>query len=325
LPSPGEWFKLAATGISLRLLPHHLLVGGQVQLSVRRVATMSHLASMHRAIEFIEADLKEEIKVADMAEAVTYSLYHFCRIFNQVVHHSPYDYLMRRRLSESARELLETDKKITDIAFEYQFNSPETYSRAFKRMFDMQPSQWKKQGRLDGRFLMSRLSLAYLQHMDRGDCLRPTVAEREAVHLAGVVTLVEGDLHNTVPHLWQILNRELEIIGRLKGSEGYYGLVWYPKSSDGSQFFYMAAVEVESLDRVDSALVMKTLPPLKCARFIHKGSVEDRQFTLDYIYQTWLPRSDRQLAYPFEIDYYGQHTTHFDQEKAEWAIYIPIE
>jgi AraC family transcriptional regulator len=192
-------------------------------------------------------------------------------------------------------------------------------------MFDVQPSQFKKQGRFDGRFLMSRLSLAYLQHIDRGDCLRPMFSEREAIQLAGVVALVEGGLHNTIPRLWSILNRELEIIGRLEGSGDYYGLVWYPKGSDSSLFFYMAAVEVESLDAVDPALVTKTLPPLKCARFIHKGSVEDRQFTLDYIYQTWLSKSQRQVAYPFEIDYYGQHTTHFDQEKAEWAVYIPIE
>ena len=69
---------------------------------------MSTLASMFKAIEFIENNLKREITVADIADAVCYSLYHFCRTFNGAVHHTPYDYLMRRRLSDAARALVET-------------------------------------------------------------------------------------------------------------------------------------------------------------------------------------------------------------------------
>ena len=104
---------------------------------------MSQLTAICRALDFVEEHLSQEITVADMGAAACYSPYHFSRTFNRVVHHTPYDYLMRRRLSESARQLLETDKKIIDIALEYGFNNPETYSRAFKRMFGVQPSQWR--------------------------------------------------------------------------------------------------------------------------------------------------------------------------------------
>ena len=83
---------------------------------------MSQLDSMYAAVEFIEANLRSPIRVADMAASVSYSLYHFCRTFNAAVRHTPYDYLMRRRLTESARELVESDRKIIDIACDYQFN-----------------------------------------------------------------------------------------------------------------------------------------------------------------------------------------------------------
>jgi AraC family transcriptional regulator len=86
---------------------------------------MLNLEPMVTAVTFIEDCLQENIKVADMADAVNFSLFHFCRTFNKIVHHTPYDYLIRRRLSESARLLLETDQRITDIAFTFQFNSPE--------------------------------------------------------------------------------------------------------------------------------------------------------------------------------------------------------
>ncbi len=280
---------------------------------------MSQIASICRALDFVEAHLKEEITVADMADAAGYSLYHFCRMFNSLVHHTPYDYLMRRRLSESARDLVESDKRIIDIAFDYRFNSPETYSRAFKRMFGTQPSQWKELGWLDERFLMSRLTREHLEHVNAGEYLRPVLEGRDAFRAAGVMTLVE-DGGETISRLWEILARELEGI---EGAE-YYGITWYPVSWEKSGFFYMAGVEVTAMDSANPALVVKAIPPLKCARFIHRGSRGDLQLTLDYIYQTWLPKSGERLAYPLEIEYYGQDMSAAWRD-AELEVYIPIE
>jgi len=54
---------------------------------------------------------------------------------------TPYNYLVRRRLSQAALEMLDRDCTILELALAYQFNHPETFSRAFKRMFEMAPSQ----------------------------------------------------------------------------------------------------------------------------------------------------------------------------------------
>jgi AraC family transcriptional regulator len=277
------------------------------------------LTAVCRALDFVEANLREEIAVVDMAGAAGYSLYHFCRTFNGLVHHTPYDYLMRRRLSESARELVETDKRIIDIAFDYRFNSPETYSRAFKRMFGTQPSQWKEQGRLDRRFLMSRLTREHLEHINEGDCLRPVLEERDAFRVVGVMTLLQ-DGGEAVSRLWEVLSREMEGIG----GAVYYGITWYPAGWEESGVFYMAGIESEAVDSVNPALVVKSIPPLKCARFVHRGSRSDLRFTLDYIYQTWLPKSGERLAYPLEIACYGRDMSAAWRD-AESEVYIPIE
>ena len=279
---------------------------------------MSQVTSICQAVDFVEAHLKEAITVADMADAAGYSLYHFCRTFNSLVHHTPYDYLMRRRLSESARDLVGTDKRIVDIAFDYRFNSPETYSRAFKRMFGIQPSQWKEHGQTDRRYLMSPLTLEYLEHIHRGDCLRPVLEERDAFRVAGVMTLVKEDSED-ISRLWDVLARELEGIEGAK----YYGITWYPTRWEENGLFYMAAVEVEAVDSADPALVVKAIPPLKCARFIHRGSRGDLRLTLDYIYQTWLPKSGERLAYPLEIVCYGRDMGRREND-AELEICIPI-
>jgi AraC family transcriptional regulator len=293
---------------------------------------MSNITAIFEAVEFIEAHLREEISVADIADAVGYSLYHFCRTFNGVIHHTPYDYLMRRRLSESAQELIETDRRIIEIAFDYQFNSPETYSRAFKRMFGTQPNQWRKQGIADRRFLMSSLTLAYIQHINKGDYLKPVMEERDALRVAGVMTLVKDDrtvmaqqCAQQCARLWEILAQELEHMGNEGELGDYYGIVSYPTGWSQHGFFYMAAVAVEGAETLGASLVVRTIPSSKYARFVHKGPAKDLGLTLDYIYQTWLPRSGEHLACPLEIEHRGQDFRDSDDQDSERVIYIPIQ
>jgi AraC family transcriptional regulator len=229
---------------------------------------------------------------------------------------------MRRRLSESARELVRSDRKIIDIAYEYQFNNPETYSRAFRRMFAMQPSQWRNRGLIEERRLMPRLSLAYLEHINRGNHLKPVLVEKEALQLAGLMALVEAD-RAAAEKLWEILAQELERLGIRP--EKRYGLTWYPEDTVGESYFYLAGIVLPNVELASSGLVVKSLPGSKYARFIHKGSSKDLPYTLDYIYHTWLPKSGEQLTHPFELEAYHGEIGEWDQEGAERGIYIPIE
>lgn len=284
---------------------------------------MSTIASMFEAIEFIENNLKADITVADVAGAVAHSLYHFCRTFNRIVHHTPYDYLMRRRLSESALELVQTEKKIIDIAFDYRFNHPETYSRAFKRLFGVQPHQWRKQGRADRRLLMPRLTLAHLRHINRGSFLKPVLVELEAIQLTGMMTLV-GKERREVAQLWQMLAQELPAIKNRTQPPQYYGVASYPEDWAQRGFLYTAAVEVTGLDSIPYLLAGKTVSPGQYARFIHHGPDRNLYLTLDYIYHTWLSRSGRELACPLELEEYGQQMPDLDREQTERKIYVPL-
>jgi AraC family transcriptional regulator len=170
---------------------------------------MLNTTLMAQAIDFIENHLRDDLTVGDIARAVSLSVYYFCRCFNQAVHHTPYDYVMRRRIAEAARDLLQTDRRIIEIAFDYQFNNPETFARAFKRVFAMQPNQWRKQGRLDWRVIMPRLTYAHLQHLAQGPYLQPVLIERAELRLAGLMTLVQDD-PAVIENLWRWFARSIE-------------------------------------------------------------------------------------------------------------------
>jgi AraC-like DNA-binding protein len=193
---------------------------------------MNDITVMARAVDFIEAHLREPVAVADMAAAVAYSLYHFCRTFKAATHFTPYDYLMRRRVAEAAREVLESERKLIDIAFDYQFNNPETFSRAFKRVMGMQPTQWRKQDaagerRCGYRQVMPRLTAAHLEHLYHGAPWRPTVEVRPALNLTGVMTL-----NDDRAAAWAGLRREMAACGLAETDGDFCEWTW--RTADGA-------------------------------------------------------------------------------------------
>lgn len=104
------------------------------------------LASLGRALALVERGLRAELDVEAMAEAACYSIFHFVRVFTELTGHGPYDYLMRRRVAEAARDVVSGTASILDIALEYRFESPEGFSRAFRRCFGLTPSEARKAG-----------------------------------------------------------------------------------------------------------------------------------------------------------------------------------
>ena len=245
-----------------------------------------YLRSMETAVTFIEDHLQEEIKVADIAAAVSYSLFHFCRVFNQTVHHSPYDYLMRRRLSKAAIELAQGQQRITDIAYDYQFGSPESFSRAFRRMFKQLPTQWRKQGIRDPRMLMKRITPAHMAQRGQPSFRRPILVEKAAMTAVGLMTIAQDDaavdqLKQQLPH------SPTHIIT-------HYPDYW---AEQGRPLF---------AGRLDAAarppLVSQTIAAHEYACFALPEAVEERMLLLDYVYQTWLPQSGYTLAEPLELE-----------------------
>lgn len=256
------------------------------------LASEGSLSAIFQAIEYTEAHLREEITVADMAAAAGYSLYHFIRVFDQVVARTPYDYLMRRRISEAARDLLDTRRRVIDIALDYRFNNHETFSRAFKRCFSLQPVQWRERGFIPYGVLMPALSLSYIRHIHHPDLQRPQVIEMPARILAGLMTPLKGD-PAAIQNLWASL-------------DAFQGVKTAPRlaltsHAENGEMFYLAGREIASLDALSPFLAAQILPAGKYVCMAHPGPSGDNSFTFDYLLHTWLPKNGLFAALPIEI------------------------
>jgi AraC-like DNA-binding protein len=114
------------------------------------LAYEENLEDMLLALKWIESHLKEDITLESAARHVSLSKFHFHRLFHRHIGMPFAGYIRQRRLASSAGELIATDRKILDIALNYFFESQASFTRAFKRAYQMSPGQYR---RYFGRFI----------------------------------------------------------------------------------------------------------------------------------------------------------------------------
>ncbi|MCP4177094.1 MAG: helix-turn-helix transcriptional regulator, partial [bacterium] len=94
---------------------------------------MKNREIIYESLKLIENNLKSDMTVYAISQHYNYSLYYFSKLFKGVTGFSPKSYILNRKISESVKDVLESDKKIIEIAFDYGFSNPESYSRAFNK------------------------------------------------------------------------------------------------------------------------------------------------------------------------------------------------
>lgn len=104
------------------------------------------------AVNYIEDNLCGELSQEDIAAACCCSLSALQKIWRFCSHTSLKEYISKRRLTCCAQDMLRTDRTLTDIAMQYGYNSPEVFSRAFKRLWGVSPSEFKSKWHSTGIF-----------------------------------------------------------------------------------------------------------------------------------------------------------------------------
>jgi AraC family transcriptional regulator len=107
---------------------------------------MDWLDRMNNAMEYVETHLTEAIDYDQMARIACCSTYHFQRMFSFITSVPLSEYIRRRRLTLAAFELQNSGVKVIDMALKYGYESPEAFSRAFKKMHGVMPRSARDKG-----------------------------------------------------------------------------------------------------------------------------------------------------------------------------------
>lgn len=106
--------------------------------------TNIYIELINKVIDYIDQNLENEISLDELTSVSGLSKFHFHRIFQSFVNESLYSFITRLRIERAASLLLTQNVSITDIAFACGFNDSATFSRAFKKHFNISATSWKK-------------------------------------------------------------------------------------------------------------------------------------------------------------------------------------
>jgi transcriptional regulator GlxA family with amidase domain len=113
------------------------------------------LRRLLRAKDRMDAASHEEWPIERMARVSAVSEAHFARSFKQAFGVPPHRYLLTRRIERATALLRDTDRSITEIAFETGWSSLGTFGRTFRDVTGENPGAVRSRARATARELGS--------------------------------------------------------------------------------------------------------------------------------------------------------------------------
>ncbi|HOQ06711.1 MAG TPA: AraC family transcriptional regulator [Clostridiales bacterium] len=272
---------------------------------------MDYKTHIKRAIDYIEENLQDEITIADCARVSGYSDYHFIRVFREATGFTPAEYIRKRRLTEIIKNMRD-GVPVSEIAFEYGFNSRENFTRAFAAEYHILPSEYKAS--------QNSLKLCEPITFDTP----PFEVKPEFVGLEPFDLVVYKSDEDYPTNFWNKYNGR-KWSRKLTGGkvcEDYGVSVW--NAAENRLDYYIGVRKRDALGDTGNTTVLSvpcglyavfTTPPSS-----HFDFVNTIHRTWDYINNEWLPGSGYERTGGYEFETYVESSHTFSEK-----IYIPLK
>lgn len=146
-----------------------------------------------RAKDRMDAASHEDWPVQQLARVSRVSEAHFARAFKQAFGVPPHRYLLTRRIERATALLRETDRPITEIAFETGWQSLGTFGRTFRDITGESPRAIRLRARAAAREL-DHVPACFVSAAQRPD-LTIAVSEKRRREVADI----NGSLQKEIP------------------------------------------------------------------------------------------------------------------------------
>lgn len=105
---------------------------------------MEAVTAVQRAIDWMEEHLYDRLELEDIAAAAYMSVPSMYRAFYALTGHPLKEYVRKRRTSQAAVLLRQTDMPVVDIAFACGFDSYQTFTKSFKKLTGLTPGTYRQ-------------------------------------------------------------------------------------------------------------------------------------------------------------------------------------
>lgn len=287
---------------------------------------MGWVESLQKAINYMEERILEDISMESIAKQANTSEFHFQRTFAILTDVSVGEYLRRRRLSLAAQELSNTDHKIIDLAYKYGYDTPEAFSKAFRRQHGITPSEARKNiGKLN---CYNRLVIQV--NLKGAEPMRYKIVERDSFKVAGIkreFSLKNEENLKGIPKMWDEVNGDgtVDKIARLNNGEikGILGVCVDKRLTHSEQSIdYWVAAEYKGEASAD--FLTLDIPASKWGVFEVHGPMPDAMPKVwKQIFSEWFPSNQYEHAGTPELEVYSDEDPSNPDLYSE--IWIPLK
>ncbi|WP_313892046.1 AraC family transcriptional regulator [Psychrobacillus sp.] len=287
---------------------------------------MGWVESIQKAIHYMEEHLLEDLSIEQIAKEANSSVFHFQRTFAILTDMSIADYIRRRRLTLAAQELINTTIKVIDLSFKYGYDTPEAFTKAFRKQHGVTPSDARKKiGNLQ-----SYNRLVIQVNLKGAEPMKYKILEKESFQVVGIKRTYNGkNGENTtgIPLFWDEVNADGtdDLLFQLNNGEikGVLGVCVADESfKDNGLLDYWIATDHKG--EVPENLLTMEIPATKWVVFEVHGPMPDAmQNAWKQIFSEWFPSNSYEHAGGPELEVYSSE----DASNADYysEIWISIK
>jgi AraC family transcriptional regulator len=284
---------------------------------------------MSLAIEYIEDHLREEIDIAQAAKLACCSVFHFQKMFLVVTGLTAAEYIRHRRMTLAAQELTSGQAKVIDVSLQFGYDSPDSFTRAFRNMHGLTPQA----AREPGVKLVAFPRISFQIVLKGGKDMDYMLVDKPAFEIIGrsrqSTTVLEVN-YKELPLFWMELRRTpdwqtlCQVNHGLPGTLTAGSLLGVCISIPGlADFTYAIGVEKPVSESTHNLELFK-IPASTWAVFDCHGAMPKAfQRVNTAIYEEWFPSTGYEHAGSPELEVYFQGD--MDSPDYHSQIWIPVK
>jgi AraC family transcriptional regulator len=283
-----------------------------------------HRSQIGRAQRYIRVNLSEKLSLSDIAREAGSSSYHFARLFLAYTGETPFDFLRRIRLATALRMLQEdSEGPVTEIALSVGYETPSAFNKAFKKMLNLNPSDFRNLGQAGQYDVIYHLSKPRVQtKMEMNLSPNFEIVSRLLTHY--VYLEKQGPFAEVAPGTWNdMFPLVFSQFDRSQLVE-FLGLSTIDKTKVGEEaLIYQAGVTLKSApSKLSKGLQYKPIKGGKYARFLLTGPYSHVWIAFNQIFKT-LAAADVRLRQEYCIENYLNDPQVTPEDKLLTELLVP--
>ena len=284
-------------------------------------SNLAYTKRFNAVLAYIDANLEGDLSVKTLSRVANFSAFHFHRQFTAFVGVPVSRYVQLMRLRRAAHRLAAlADHSVLDAALDAGFESPEAFSRAFRRAIGMTPSAFRKEPNWqvwNAVFAIPHFSRTVIMQVRIVDFPEVKVAALEHCGPAG---LVSESVSRFIE--WRMHSGQSPV-----ASCRTFGIPYSnPDTTPAQEFRFAICGEIHQAVVPNEFGVHEiVIPAGRCVVVRHTGSPDHIGETIYPIYRDWLPTSGEELRdQPLFFNYLSAYP---ETPRDQWQtdVYVPLQ